>query len=113
MNTVVETPFIYRGPQALQLSIVSALSRVVDPELALNIVDLGLVYGVDVSDTELRLQLTMTSVACPVSELIIDEVENALDAAVPPALRICVELVWEPPWSEALMSERARRWLQC
>jgi metal-sulfur cluster biosynthetic enzyme len=104
-------PFPYEGPDALRLPVVEALRRVIDPEIAMNIVDVGLVYGVRVGTDALRLLLTMTSAACPVTDVIVEEVETELDRVVPPALKIEVELVWEPPWTAERMSERARRFM--
>lgn len=101
-------PYLYTGPEALRQPILEALRQVVDPEVALSIVDVGLVYGVTVDDECLHLLLTMTSAACPVTEIIIEDVETHLDRVVPAELKIRVELVWEPPWTPERMSERAR-----
>jgi metal-sulfur cluster biosynthetic enzyme len=88
-----------------------ALQRVVDPEVAMTIVDVGLVYGVNVSDERLRVLLTMTSAACPVTDLIVDDVETELERIAPPAMRVDVELVWEPAWSSDRMSRRAKAFM--
>jgi len=103
--------FDYDGPQDLLPAIVQALEKVVDPEVALNIVDVGLVYGVAVADDRMDVRITMTSAACPVTDIIVDDVENALDDAMPPELKIHVELVWEPPWTPQRMSPRARAFM--
>ncbi len=103
-----ENRFLYDGPQELLPVIAAALERVVDPEMATNIVDLGLVYGVVLKDKRLDVNVTMTSVACPVTDVIVEEIENELDRALPADLLIHVELVWEPPWSPERMSEKAR-----
>lgn len=110
--TEPKAPFPYEGPEALRQPLVEALTRVVDPEVAMSIVDVGLIYGVTVTDEKLHVRLTMTSAACPVADLIIDEVETELDRVAPPELLIEGELVWEPPWSADRMSERARRFMQ-
>jgi hypothetical protein len=68
-------PFSYAGPEELRDRVVSALTAVVDPELALTIVDLGLVYGVEINNGAIRVRMTMTSVACPVTDVIVDEVQ--------------------------------------
>lgn len=101
----------YHGPNSLREPVVGALSRVVDPELALSIVDLGLVYEVNVLPDTLHVALTMTSPACPVADVIIEEAEHELDRVAPADLRIQVELVWAPVWTPELMSERAKRFL--
>lgn len=101
--------FPYEGPEALRTPVATALAGVVDPELALNIVDLGLVYGVTIDDDRVHVRLTMTTPACPVAEVIIGDVEMALDRVVPTALTIAVEQVWEPPWTPDRLSASARR----
>jgi metal-sulfur cluster biosynthetic enzyme len=107
-NGFNEDRFIYDGPQELLPLIVDALERVVDPEVALNIVDVGLVYGVVVKDNRIDLNVTMTSAACPVTDVIVDDIETQLDRVMPPDMLIHVELVWEPPWTPERMSEQAR-----
>jgi metal-sulfur cluster biosynthetic enzyme len=108
---VSEERFSYEGPPDLLPLVVQALERVVDPEVAMNIVDVGLVYGVKVADGRLDVDITMTSAACPVTDIIVDDVENALDQALPPDLKIHVELVWEPPWTPQRMSAKARSFM--
>ncbi len=88
-----------------------ALSQVIDPELGINVVDLGLVYRLDVTPERVELDLTMTSPACPMGEMILDNAEQALRAQLPAGVAVDVALVWEPPWSPERMSPDARRWL--
>jgi metal-sulfur cluster biosynthetic enzyme len=106
-----QQPFPYQGPEALRQPVVDALRRVVDPEVAMNIVDVGLIYGVTVADGKLHVAVTMTSAACPVADLIVEEIETELDRDMPPDLKIQVELVWEPPWTTEAMSQSARRFM--
>ena len=106
-----ENRFPYDGPQHLLPTIVTALERVVDPEVALNIVDVGLVYGVTVSNARIDVRVTMTSAACPVTDIIVEEIESRLDEAMPAGMLIHVELVWEPPWTPQRMSDVARRFM--
>ena len=89
-----------------------ALREVIDPELGVNIVDLGLVYGVDRDDRSVRITMTMTSPACPLRDYLQDLVESAVTARVPDAQKVVVEIVTDPPWTEDLMSEAARRQLE-
>ncbi len=103
--------FPYTGPESLRKSIVDALQRVVDPELALSIVDVGLIYGVTVAEAKARVLLTMTSAACPVADMIVDDIEAELDRVVPADMTIQVALTWAPPWSSDRMSESARRFM--
>lgn len=104
-------PFPYEGPESLRQPILDALTRVVDPEVAMSIVDVGLIYGVTVTERKLHVLMTMTSAACPVTDLIVEEVEAELDRIAPPDMLIQVELVWEPPWTAEHMSERGKRFM--
>ncbi len=108
----MNAPFPYDGPGGLQQPIVDALTRVVDPEVALSIVDVGLIYGVTVTPDKALVRMTMTSAACPVADLIIEEAEAELDRVLPAGLAIEIDLCWEPPWTPDHMSERARRFMQ-
>lgn len=86
-----------------------ALRKVIDPEAGMNIVDLGLIYGIAVTPEIVCVEMTMTSPACPLGDLIVKDVEDALRACVPPGTGIDVRLVWDPPWEPARMSDAARR----
>ncbi len=85
-----------------------ALRGVDDPEAGMNIVDLGLVYGVTVDPGAVRVQMTMTSAACPMSEMMLDAVHEALATAAPQGTQVAVDLVWDPPWTPDKMSGTAR-----
>ncbi|MBI2306953.1 MAG: metal-sulfur cluster assembly factor [Rhodocyclales bacterium] len=86
----------------------AALRTVVDPEAGMNIVDLGLVYGVDVDPPAVRVLLTLTSPTCPMGDLILDEARQAITACLPDGWTQDVRLVWEPPWGPQRMSDKAR-----
>ena len=86
-----------------------ALRDVIDPEVGMNIVDLGLVYLIEVDGDVVCVDMTMTSLACPMGEMIVEEVESALRAVVPSGVGIEVVLVWSPPWEPSMMSDEARR----
>lgn len=103
-----EAPFPYEGPPELLPAIAAALQRVIDPEVALNIVDVGLVYGVKAAGGRVDVNVTMTSAACPVADVIVEDIEFQLDQSLPGDLKIHVELVWEPPWTPQRMSGKAR-----
>ena len=102
-------PFPYCGEREAGEAIAAALQRVIDPEMALGIVDLGLVYGVEAEGAAVRVRITMTSAACPVAGLIMDDIVRELEAALGTDTQVHVELCWEPPWAPELMSPRARR----
>lgn len=104
-------PFPYQGLPDLQESIVSALKQVVDPEVVLSVVDLGLIYGVEIDDEAARVTMTMTSAACPVTDVIMDDVEFELGRVLPTGCMVEVNLVWDPAWTPEMMSESARRFM--
>ena len=85
-----------------------ALRAVIDPEIGVNVVDLGLVYAVDVHDRDVRVALTMTTAACPLGESIRDEAVRTIRAGVPGVSSVSVDLVWDPPWQPSMMSATAR-----
>jgi metal-sulfur cluster biosynthetic enzyme len=105
------SPYPYSGPEALRRPIADALRQVVDPEVAMSIVDVGLVYGVTVTDDLVLVAMTMTSAACPVADVVIGDVESELGRIVPPQMRIHVELVWEPAWTVDRMSQRGKAFM--
>lgn len=100
--------FTYTGEAALRPAIEEALHRVVDPEMAIDIVELGLVYKVELSPGRADVDITMTSAACPVSEMIVGDIEHELHELLGADTVVDVRLVWDPPWSPEYMSERAR-----
>lgn len=101
-------PFPYEGPPEWRDRIVAALHRVVDPEVALDIVAVGLVYGVEVRGDDVMVRVTMTSAACPVADVILDDIAFELEQALPERFTARPELVWEPPWSPERMGASAR-----
>lgn len=85
------------------------LRRVMDPEVGINIIDLGLVYDVLISDAGLTVRLTMTTAACPMHQMIQDSARSALRAEWPDLDNLNIELVWEPEWTPDMMSDEARQ----
>ena len=85
-----------------------ALRSVDDPEAGMNIVDLGLVYGVTVDDAGVQVDLTMTTAACPMTEMIVEQARAAIEGVAPAGTPIEVNLVWDPPWTPDKMSGIAR-----
>lgn len=85
-----------------------ALKRVADPEIGANIVDLGLIYRLDYEDNRLVIDLTMTSPACPMGDLIVDDIHAELARLLPDTVEADVRIVWDPPWHPGLMSPDCR-----
>lgn len=95
----------------LNAEVLTALKKVIDPELGTNIVDLGLVYHASLNASGIDIALTMTTPACPLGEMMSEEIKSVLRDRFPDAPHVHVELVWDPPWSADMMSEEARRQL--
>ena len=89
-------------------AVLDALRTVDDPEAGMNIVDLGLVYGVELVPGAVHVDLTMTTAACPMTDLIVDQARDAVIGVVPPQTSVDVRLVWDPPWTPDRMSGIAR-----
>ena len=95
-------------PPDLREAVIDVLHTIYDPEIPVNIYDLGLVYAVDVgTDQAVTIRMTLTSPACPVAESLPPEVEQKV-RCVPGVGSVKVDLVWEPPWGKHLLSEAAR-----
>jgi FeS assembly SUF system protein len=106
----VETDMVQfdSGDAALEQQVVAALRSVRDPEIPVNIYDLGLIYLVHIDDHNVvNVQMTLTAPACPVAGTLPGQVENVL-RQVEGVRDASVELVWDPPWDQARMSEEAR-----
>lgn len=84
-----------------------ALTQVIDPEIGENIVALGLVYAIVQQDQTVKVTLTMTSAACPMGDMIIDDVMQALDKVLPDTPTE-VTLTWDPPWNPGMISAEAK-----
>ncbi|TMD09522.1 MAG: metal-sulfur cluster assembly factor [Chloroflexi bacterium] len=87
-----------------------ALAEVEDPEMPINIVDLGLVYGVHVDRGRVRVDLTFTAMGCPATDLLVADIRDRL-AAEPGVLSVELNVVWNPPWTAARLSAAGRQTL--
>ena len=93
---------------ALYENVIDALKEIYDPEIPVNIYDLGLIYGVDVTDDgDVAIVMTLTTPHCPVAESMPGEVELRV-SAVPGVRDAQVEITWTPPWDPSKMSDEAR-----
>lgn len=95
-------------PLLTEEAVRDALRSVDDPEVGMNIVDLGLVYHIDLVPPGVEVTMTMTTPACPMGGMILDEAREALRALLPEGAEADVHLVWEPPWTPDMMSARAK-----
>jgi metal-sulfur cluster biosynthetic enzyme len=104
MNEITENP--------KQTGVWAALKLVLDPELGISIVDLGLIYKVEVIGQRAMIEMTMTSPGCPLSVSIVDEVRLMVLKKNINLSGVQVDLVWDPPWNPELMSVEAKKILQ-
>lgn len=87
--------------------IIAALKTVFDPEIPVNVWDMGLIYDIDIAQTGVVIKMTFTSPTCPMMEELISQVQNAVQGVVGD-MPVQVELVWDPPWDLSRMSDEAR-----
>jgi FeS assembly SUF system protein len=96
------------NPSDLEGSIIEALRTCFDPEIPVNIYEMGLIYGIEIEPSgDVKIRMTLTSPGCPVAGSLPGEVEQKVQS-VPGVTGATVELVWDPPWCMDLMSEAAK-----
>jgi FeS assembly SUF system protein len=95
--------------KAIEEKVIAAIQTVYDPEIPVNIYDLGLIYDIDVDDAsgKVHVKMTLTAPGCPVAGSLPVEVEQRIEN-IPEVPSAIVELVWDPPWSREMMSEAAQ-----
>ncbi len=103
------TPLSYADPLT-EDQVRLALRKVKDPELNLNIIDLGLVYGIRVDGARVAIDMTLTSPACPAGPQIMTDAERTVKA-LPGVTDVAVNLVWTPFWSPELIEPRVRAYM--
>ena len=97
------------GPYAERERLITeGLKQVYDPEIPMNIVDLGLIYGFEWNGDDVKLRMTLTAPGCPVAGILAEEVKLVAEK-VPKVHSATVDLVWEPPWTPDRMSDFAKR----
>jgi len=82
----------------------TALRDVIDPEVGLNIVDMGLIYDIAADDAHVRIGMTMTTPSCPMTDYLVGQVTDTVLNQVPKDATVDVQLVWDPPWSPDMIS---------
>ncbi|MBP5505355.1 MAG: DUF59 domain-containing protein [Bacteroidales bacterium] len=96
------------GKTALEANIVMALRQVYDPEIPVNVYDLGLIYEIAVDDDhQVNIKMTLTAPNCPIADVVVESVAEAV-RDVPGVVDVAIELVFEPEWNKDMMSEEAR-----
>ena len=108
MNLIKQLLGRDRVASSLRERVVEALHQIYDPELPVNIYDLGLIYDLDIDDMgRVDIRMTLTAPGCPVAQTFPGQVEAAMEA-VEGVSRAHVELVWDPPWDRSRLGEAAR-----
>ena len=92
----------------IEAQVLNALRQVIDPELGINIVDLGLVYSVDIEANQVQVSMTMTTPACSLSGMLTSDAEAAIWQSLAEVESVHIRLVWEPPWNPNLISEQSK-----
>ncbi len=90
-----------------KIAVFDALKEVIDPELGMNIMDLGLVYHVETGEKWVNVEFTLTYPGCPLSDVLVEDIQNTLKEKVG-AEEVHTQIVWDPPWTTDFMSEEAR-----
>lgn len=89
--------------------IMHVLRQVNDPELGVSIVDLGLVYDIEIKNADVYIKMTLTTPGCPLTSYLSAMVETAIRQALSDIKNVEIELVWDPPWDPSRMTEVARK----
>jgi FeS assembly SUF system protein len=95
------------GDEAVREAVIAALREIFDPEIPVNVYDLGLIYGVEASEGHVIVTMTLTTPHCPVAESMPAEIELRV-LSVPGVATCDVNLVWDPPWNPSAMSDEAK-----
>jgi len=103
-----EPEFKINPDDSLDVQIVTAIRGIFDPEISVNIYDLGLIYKIDINDeNDVFINMTLTAAACPVAGVLPGQVESVI-SSLHGVNNVTVSLVWDPPWSREMMSDEAK-----
>jgi metal-sulfur cluster biosynthetic enzyme len=101
------SPLFHAGAGPLEERLWSALKEINDPEMPVNLVDLGLIYGLTVDDGRVRVSLTFTAMGCPATEMLMGDIRERL-LAEPGIDEVRLDIVWDPPWTSARLTAEGR-----
>ena len=105
------SPLFHAGAGPLEARVWSALAEINDPEMPINLVDLGVVYGVEVGAGVVRVRLTFTAMGCPASDMIVGDIREQL-LKEPGVDDVVIDVVWDPPWSSERLTPEGREALR-
>ena len=91
----------------LKEKVISEIKKIYDPEIPVNIYELGLIYDITIKDKDVQVKMTLTSPNCPVAESLPKEVKDSI-MGLDEVNNVNLDLVWDPPWNKSMMSEAAK-----
>ena len=91
----------------LKEKVIAEIKKIYDPEIPVNIYELGLIYDISIKDKDVSVKMTLTTPNCPVAESLPKEVKDSI-LEIEEVKKVDLDLVWEPPWDKSMMSEAAK-----
>ena len=91
----------------LKEKVITEIKKIYDPEIPVNIYELGLIYDISIKDYDVSVKMTLTTPNCPVAESLPNEVKNSIKE-IKEVKDVDLDLVWDPPWDKSMMSEAAK-----
>tara|TARA_B000000441_G_C21476429_1_gene195731 strand:+ start:111 stop:407 length:297 start_codon:yes stop_codon:yes gene_type:complete len=91
----------------LKEKVIAEIKKIYDPEIPVNIYELGLIYDISIKDKDVSVKMTLTTPNCPVAESLPKEVKDSI-MELKEVNKVKLDLVWEPPWDKSMMSEAAK-----
>ena len=91
----------------LKEKVIAEIKKIYDPEIPVNIYELGLIYDISIKDNDVSVKMTLTTPNCPVAESLPKEVKDSI-LEIKEVKKVDLDLVWEPPWDKSMMSESAK-----
>jgi|TARA_E500000331_G_scaffold286745_1_gene281597 FeS assembly SUF system protein len=91
----------------LKEKVIAEIKKIYDPEIPVNIYELGLIYDISIKDNDVSVKMTLTTPNCPVAESLPKEVKDSI-LEIKEVKKVDLDLVWEPPWDKSMMSEAAK-----
>ena len=93
--------------EKIKNKVIEEIKKIYDPEIPVNIYELGLIYDISVKDKNIKVKMTLTTPNCPVAESLPKEVKDSI-MEIKGVDKVDLDLVWEPPWDKSMMSESAK-----
>ena len=91
----------------LKEKVIAEIKKIYDPEIPVNIYELGLIYDISIKDKDVSVKMTLTTPNCPVAESLPKEVKDSI-MEIKEVKKVDLDLVWDPPWNKSMMSEAAK-----